>query len=697
MCFVRLYQVAGLLLLLGATAAAQNSKLVTLETTGESADKLVGEIAAQTGLNLKADSAMGREIVAARLTNVPSDQALRKVAETLNATWIQEDGTYRLTRTAAQLKTEQAAEEMRLARGYAETIAQRRKSLAALPPFDEQEAIRFADLVKRAMDNASDPRSGDILQALQQQGPSGRTFGRILGSIDPHDLAGLPEQVKVVYSTDPTPTERQMPSGVTDIVEEFLREQSLWAHEVQARHLESDIRSAFTYDLPMDVDSPNLNASTPAKMLLTAFEFRKDGPVNLELMLADGKGNIIGRSSDSISPTFLDPQPPKSSAGDKPVELPESLFQLISTFEKPSHLDNETRQKLLHPEQVEPLGLAAGPLLIQCANAAKENLVAVLSDANLTGGIRAGAKNLTVDAYLTQLSREGNDIENDGAWLTVKPLNPGFTRDNRVDRAVLGEMVRARESERDLDVDQQAKYALALPLPLDNSLPNQISAILRGEPTPLTDVSCLRFYGSLTQAQRESAQSQEGLSVAILSEAQKNLLEPIVYGSFSDLRSRPGAPQVNGIWRIPTELLPDGIPNNSVVHLAQSSSDAVFNTKDNPFHRAMSEGAYSPGELASQIFAKNYPQKATWFKGTPLDPSQAIFKLGSVETYRLSIAFPKGHYVESEMKARKLAGGDPVALTGLPASFQNEVQNALASLVKDLSQEPPSKPGVTGP
>jgi hypothetical protein len=133
----------------------------------------------------------------------------------------------------------------------------------------------------------------------------------------------------------------------------------------------------------------------PSKALLTAFKWGRGSGLQLQLIIADARGKIIGRADTNVGyfGEELEEEKPKPPSPNEPKLKFSAEAKAIMEFvrsgwgggESATKLPPELRARILAPEQHDPLSLLASPLSITLSEAKKANLVAHIPDSMMWG------------------------------------------------------------------------------------------------------------------------------------------------------------------------------------------------------------------------------------------------------------------------------------------------------------------------
>jgi hypothetical protein len=672
----------------------QQSGMVAYETEGKPLQAILKDLTSLGDTPLKASPQFASDVFAIHVRDKSLDELKAQIAQVEHAQWVQETGYQLLSQTSKESKSETSFHEQYVLEALDASLHAQEKQLELQPAFDENGAAQFARRVDTTLRLGSDPSNYTLaLQALEPLSPSHRAIVRTLTSLGAHVLAALPLRIKVYYSNVPTSGERQLPDASMDAVSKFLEEQDLWAREAGPRAFPSVIRNGVSQALPGFLADRSVIAGPWTKVLLSLYRESELGRIYVDLKLANAAGQVVGRASANVTP--VRPATPSAafvaSERSHPVVVQARAAELTAMgLGKP--LSTETREALLHPERIDPLAITYGSTLMQVAEEANLNLVAILTDQLLDGGLRQPRYN-TVEDYLKVLAGKGQRSEADSTWLTVSPADLLAGRRDRADRSSLGTYLRGAVT-KSLSVEQEATFALALPDPLQNMLPATVLGRLENRMVALRDVSLLRFYGTLSAENRQQAQMSDGLRLTDLAAPESiQYLNEIVFARTNPLITpRNARPEIS---REPSECLANGLGGSSVLHLTVTEKDAVFDLNKDKAPYQLDEGSVSAGEVAFSEYRRRHPEKFPPQHGGPTAASSAHFVLGELKTYLFDFRFAPDVWTDSSLEGRSIEAGDPLVFDQLPESFLAEVAK-MYSFTERAGVEPPKVLGGAG-
>jgi hypothetical protein len=562
------------------------------------------QLGAAAHVQLLTSPQTANDVISFQFKDVPFSDAMRRIAGAVDGTWKQEGQEYRLIRTSAQQNAE-------IRKEFDETVASIRKSiqrrvddLQKMSPWCEDEADALATKVQ-ALIKTFNPKgnNGNWYKKGDQfctQTPIGRALTKVAAALDPIELASLKQQMKAVWSSNPTATQKPFPSEISSIADEFVKAQADWATAIDKYQLKAPSDRRMTYYVGGLGDFKD-NAG--GKVSVVLLSVTPQGPKNgfyVELTAFDEKGKkialastvlSIGDDGSSVRPT------PTAPVSEEKIKLDSDALALIANRNtspgRGKKLAEGLINKLIRPEQFDPLSIFLSPKLIQAANIKKVNMVAHLSDDMFNPDLYFATKETSVDEFFQKNIGVAATVELKDGWLTVTPIRPAECRALQADRIALGKYLRKLSTGRPLSIDELSAFAISLPDTVDNYMPTSLEGFLRTERFDNYDPNMLRLYGLLTQDQKASM-ANGGLPFGALGAEELEYVNRMIYKLHTQIgfeppnggQARQKQPDLDlfssDLMREPTECLPTGVPPQGLITLSESNSNVVFASKADP-------------------------------------------------------------------------------------------------------------------
>lgn len=705
-----------------ATQAAPTpdvSKHVTYTTVAVPVAKALADLSQLSGISLRAGIPISGEPIILRLDDVPINTVLAKIASTFEAEWDRDKNGLILARPEGLVQRAQAALAAETAKTIAKEIEAKKKALAALPMWDSNVANKLANQLSDVQ-KQQDPRnwnqqSWQRQQAITNKLPSYRALARMMTLLDPVALAAVPVGERTVFSTRPTPMQRPLPREVAGALDTFTAEMSIWIDERKRVIPRDDNRGVYYGNGSDDVES----MTTPTTVLLTAQKYPGMGSssgVNLEMMIADAKGKVIGRANETLGmPDYeafqklndkpTDEQPIKLSPESESIRTALSTaFDPMGTGKK-KPLDSAIVQLLVNPESRDPLSFGASDVLTQISALRKKNLVAAPTDMMIAISMFPMPNNkLTPSMALRTLEFTGTQATFDDAWMTVKAADGAYSRSRLVSRVVLGRYLRSAQAHGQATLDDKAYYAANTVGEEYETLGPQLEQIVtRRSNNGMyygSDWNATRLYGLMDSVQRAQLISSKKIAIALLDPKQLAVVVHMVYGSYPNLQlDYSSGKQIdneftssfyNGLNREPTICLPNGIPRNAYLTGASSNSTIVSTQMQQNGNNFMGGQEMTADQLGWQMFAQAHQDLFPWMSDPNQQQKLDRFSFGTLTKIEIAFHFAPLIMQNAELRDSKLASDQTLTFDQLPDDFKKEVEKAIAQY-KDQYKN--TKPG----
>jgi hypothetical protein len=598
--------------------------LVSFHADAVRTGALVESLADQSGRKLTFSPAVADEPVVADFSNVPLNDVLSRIALVVGAEWIAENDELRLTRTSALIARQQREERERIVSAWKEVLDAGEKEVNELTKFDEDQARKFADLLKRLEEDDS------MMSTLQLENPTNRAAALLLARIGAQAISSLAIGERVVYSDHPTPMQRSFPPGSIAILND-LRQSAKWLKDAAA------IRSIYSGLIRLGTG----NFSQYGKTVLAV---ARTGLLRLSysILVVDRQGEGIAFGSGTIPGFYRTLYAPRSERGPRleltneillsakiasqagvamasgmPLQLPNGKVIQVSSWRTLSErddvpLDRGMGRILSDPVTYDPIGLYFGKLLRQVAKNDRVAVLGTVGDDSLFDFARELITfgSFTQSAFLEFLEQKNvpnaarapyAEIKRDDGWLIVQPYLPVYARSTRFDRLAARELIQALQSKQYASADDGVRYvsksAHAIGI-------RSIDKILISHATPSVDQTSID--GILrTPAEFFAAAGPEiwrtilnrSIPYSRLSTNLRNILHQWVYWSTqlaTDVSMNFDVAGESPLAKEPTEAFSNGIPGDSIVEIEVIELPAVIakSTTGHYFNMSVYSWAY---------------------------------------------------------------------------------------------------------
>lgn len=718
---------------LGGAALGQNlDAKITYTTPVASIDQVLADLTRIGGVTLRSGTQTKNDVLCLRLKDATVQEVMDRIAEVLDAEWRPSDGGYLLTRTGAselKVQREEAAQ-----RGNAIEAAIR-KMLAEVdqtPKLTEEEMRKAADEMRREFESMTRGARGNAgpglqravrgLREMSQKQPGGRAIVRLLAGINPAELGAMGPGTRVVFSTRTTPMQKPLPGNAQQIIDRFLEEQRTLDTVVGDTIQPGGGTNPVTMFLGQQ--RQRLQSGRPGKSILVVSRLGVAEGLQCQLTVFEaqtGEALTTGMLTLSVDEPG---QPLAARTDEKPIPMTEASMQFAKLAGsnqgallgaatsflalasgdasdvdfsfitnpggsgKPAEVTKEWRDRILDPVAHDPLSTVPSDIFIGIAEAKNVNLVANLPDAMLLPASRRVSQGEIRPTEALALARGpwGLDVRESDGWMEIEPKMPFTARNERTDRGALGKMLKTVVANGRLNLDDLANYAVtsdaANPLGgvdyfylrlLDPATADRQFATMFS-----SNREMLKFYGLLSQAQRNTLFAGRPMQLSALNQKQRELLHSMVYNSMDgprveNARGGPGGGMAaflggGSLQSERTEAMPNGVPNTGLLTVRSENEPAVLasDASGTVFQYLTAEA------LGRQRAIRENPQIAQFLQS---DANFDRFRLGQQSTYRFRFEFSRNISLLRQLTDARIDSGTPaVSFDELPREFRRRVE-----------------------
>jgi hypothetical protein len=651
-----------------------------------------------------------KDVVSFQFKDVPLSDAMRHIADAVHGSWQREGRAYRLIRTSAQQNAEIRKEFDDKVDAIRKSIQRRSAALQQMHPWASAEADALAVKVQ-ALIKSFNPKSvtADWYKAGTELGtktPIGRALTKVVAALDPRELASLPQQMKAVWSSNPTPTQRALPNEFSQIADEFMKNQADWAGALEKYQIKAPTEGRATYYVGgLGIFKDNAGGNVSVILLSVTPQGPKYG-FHCELAAYDATGRRVAQATTGLSngADGVEPREAPSASGDEEkIKLEADAFVLIANRDKTpgraKTLAAGLINKLIRPEMFDPLAIFLSPKLIQAARIKNVNMVAHLTDDMFSPDVFASTGETSVDEFLRKDVGTEGTVELKDGWLTVKPKRPSDSRSRQADRTAVGKYLRKLSTGRPLSLDDHAAIAVSLPDTVNNSLPMTMAGFIKRGNYDEYDPNMLRLYSGLTPEQK-SAMVNSGLMFSSLSAEELQFVNRMIYAQNAQIEREPGWGPYgqkdqttvglfhSELMRESTECLPTGIPPQGLITLKVINSNSVFAfAADSDSDLTGMSGSPLDADAVGRL--KYYRERRDLFpRANTFNLDQVLF--GSQVNMTFTFQFTPYISMVQTLDDTNLDAFRKMTLDDLPDDFKKQVQSSYNRCVKLYAN---AKPG----
>jgi hypothetical protein len=660
---------------------------ITFAAPAAKLDKVLERLEASTGIVWRADPEMARRVVFVSVSDVAPADLQARLSEATGGRWREHDGALTLEPDpeAERLRREAILAARRA--GIERLFAEYRKVLER--PFDAAEAGDLMDQLVRLDQTPREPGEDPVFSRRQatlfMRGPCSRAMLRLVLGLSVDELAALGPRSRTVFAPDPTRMQRPLGQDAGPVVDEYLREQAVWAAEM-------DVRPWRRPEMLMGGDPrgepPPLEERPNLYLVVWGGEGASLFHVELMAQVEGMEPFALTQLSASAEEIWPEPEPqgleriPAAAIEWSPAA--QALLEASKEGqERLAPLGPAARPIVLDPVTHEPADAVIGDALRAWARAGYD-VVAALPDAAIGAFLREDRRvrrAATVREYLGPLfAQDLLDLRTDARWAVLTPGSSNRVAVSNLDREALRELARSVDSHTPT-LDALASYmwrarghdhefGLALASLLDRGLywTYQRSTF----PGPRDEG--LQLYGSLSRAQRTILETGGTIMIGALTSEQREVAHRIAY--FDLVRSpwmRPDGVSVHaGEPPEPTRAFPNGLPANGHLSLRTNREDVLTAYRRQEDGSWLAVGPESPSSVGWALAV----QAAD---GEPGDPDARIFDGYAVtphELLHLRVHFDAEHWQAPRLVRLLPPTGEPVPWTELPEAMKSEIEES---------------------
>lgn len=461
------------------------------------------------------------DVLAIRASKVSAEVLKQKIAWCLNATWQQTTEGWSLSQTSSQIQQEESANRAQTQLALTASLSQAKANAGKLLPYNDaffKSALALNSRIAKSKQNGEfHPTEADSQQFDKQksQRPSNRFVARLLARMTPEMFKGATQaKPKLVYSSAATSLQTPFAFETSDLLKLLKTEMGQWTKGLKSQP-EAVSEALNQYDAEYEIIGDPGEGDVTA--VTVSYDLRDS---EMSIRVYNDEGNIVLVSDGTETESEHSSPSEQGSSESKPKiqdddakQFAERLassgyFSDINILERP--LRPTLKVKMFQPDIIDPLSIAAVPTVFQTVK--EPNFVVNLTD-ELLDGERFPMTSKAKDQI------EGWEQMREGGWFVARPVNPIEARQHAINRPLLGPVIQAvLNTEHPASVEELASIAIALPWSNASLRENlsYLSILPPGELSPIYDQDFLRIFGSLSEEQRNTAESK-GIEISTLS------------------------------------------------------------------------------------------------------------------------------------------------------------------------------------
>ncbi len=695
-CFVCL----GLLFATFARAQTDPDRRITFTHTGAPLSVLLPALSKETGVKLEASGQMGSQIVAVRLKEATLTDTMAKIVWATGGEWEKIDGGFRLILPAAALKA-------LTTRDHEAQVTEIKKFMAKLPedkgPLSAEEAqsiaVELNGMLKQKGGFAalSDEKAVRHMIDLSIRIPEVRVAIIAAHAIPPSELANIPIDTSVTYSSRPNRSQRMMPAKALADIASLRNDWVFWIKACNSIADEDERKQLLDQGGTHDAKALSQGA---AKVLFRVF--RSDSGIEFDLRELDANGKEILRlplGTEDVD--FLDADSRNGKGAPQSKEKLESSAD-AKEYSRIFGIDEENDSadpgeellprkwlgKIASDPNFEPLWLV-GEELVRLAELEDRNLVANLSDRSLEETANwVVESSMNPEKLLDRLQGDGQqEVSRTEGWVTLRPTFPVLNDGRRCSRVALSHLVSTYLSKSRVGLVDLIHFAFeskAEPV-FDSFDYTLISSLLdecgnSGLYSVMTTQGArlLRLLGALSADSIGRLEMEETLVFSTADEPARSMIIELLRSDDAPIKAIADSPEKADseepeVSRSdPTELFPNGIPPRIALRLSKKFEDVAVGNRggeETPL------ASFSPREIANYMSESATTGLDTGGKNTRGN----LYRMGVRTSWKFSVMLTNewkvDYYVvdmEFDPKSPRMPYGS------LPKAYRDEADKARA-------------------
>ena len=520
---------------------------VDYETVAKPLPAVLEELTKLTVTKMRAAKDVSADLLVIRVDDVEIDALRAKIAEAVDGKWTVKSDHLLLERDASAVTRRREAEVKALADALRKEFLENK---------NEKPAHTDVELNKLAREIDSPYVSGWLLSEA-------------LAKIDPSELASIPLNTRVVYSSRPNRMQKRL-AGVEPLLQEALAMHNKFASIANNT----------------EVDEPEVDSWEYMQRRQSLKEWA--GPLELILIVENSDNSITpwlkvlgadGREVDSDFENFYPwvarekPKIPEGPAAAATAVLSKEA-DAMNTLEVASGLsaiteipfDDAFIARLVEPTKNDPLSLSYSEYITEIGRGFDWDVVASVRDEMWIPPPQESGPILVAKLLGSIVDNQFTRWSQSGSWLTLGPTAMYNLR--QVDRSALERLIRS-SAKFTPGLLATARFAASSPdeTPLGAYIA-YLYCFVNYSSSWYDEWVWLRFFDALPMRVKEVALQGGSVIVGDIGPAARSQLEHIIcYYPYSDLRTTyEEVYDGDDPNSEPTEAIPNGLPNSAVIH-----------------------------------------------------------------------------------------------------------------------------------
>jgi len=575
-----------------ATSCAQDlTKPITYRTVAIPLHSALDAIGKQANLSLFADDQLQSEPIILAINGATTKDTMDHIASTVGGEWHKRsDKEYELVRTE---EIQQELEKEAISRREANIEkALDRLTKPQTTQSNDDYYRQSAQALAAAFKILDEQHNTTPLGQVSTRYPAYNAMIGLLKLIPARWFAELRPGQKVVLSTEPNAMQQALPEGADAVIDQYQHDQNIFATEFAKAHPEPISDDAIRKRYSPRIAAMN---ARPARLILIVqgTQFLLGSP-SIEFVAIDANGKAIGDAQETLTVESMDKRSADlqnvmaKAKADPEIPLSEESQMFTKVYQSMQKrlgdqpdMTPAQQEVLLNPAVHDPLSFLVSDGFLAVADSKKTNLVACPAD-NLffINFNKVDNQAFKVASFLDEVKEDGMDVTTQDNWTTARCYDPIDEQRARTDRELLGNCLKEACMQGHISINAASQLAMSEDEERDADL--AWTYVLFGDkfaPYHVGDKLLLRFFSQLTSSQIASLQSG-GLTAGGLTKPQWEALQRLTF--HGRMRFDGHTPDEFGdmgsyvLMHEPTEMLPNGLPDDAMVTMTATKKDILF-------------------------------------------------------------------------------------------------------------------------
>ncbi|MBX3119999.1 MAG: hypothetical protein KF784_13115 [Fimbriimonadaceae bacterium] len=699
------------------------------------------EIAEKTGVKLAAAGTLNSMLMVIDVKDVTVQDLMDRLAVAVEADWVHEAASIRLTRTSTFLRKKANEAYQKRLKAFTKAQKEMLDSLSKLGAFDTKAALAIVketeSLQTKPADEDEEMKRYERISELEGKLPKSRLGERVAVSLKPEVLAAMKKGDRVVLSTTPNRMQQPMPSSVIPAVKQFMAEQNVWA-DVLGGVPEPNYEDEGGWETAQLLSYRRRFTAAPAKVLLIlTCGSEMSASVSVELQLLDAKGRAMAYLNTYISgssredyevPEDYEKQILKlreGAAKEEPIKLnplaEEFRAKLSGQYfseqdeaeKKP--ISPELRAALLNPEKHDPLKFGATDILFALGKHGKFQLVAAPGDFMVMMALYMGSETALKASELLGMMLMTKDEDNpavvDGEWLIFKRADfSEMAEFGSINRSALGQVIRQAVKVGRVSLDVQCLIALQEGEQSYWSLYSIYPSLLLDDPASQSMMyrygrrreasrEMMQLHGLLTQSQKQALINGGRIAIADLTPQQKQIVFDMIFKNGESI-TPPGQNEFDPEmfeeeedeedWEYapqePTELFPNGLPLDAFITL-ELEENPMVQIEQTYEGSGLHTTQQDPESIGYQLAAKEVGSTDMEMQEYYRSIEWKSFRMAKQTVWNYKFNLSKDAEMQVPLSDTEPTGAKVKRLEDLPSDIQDLIKKAKEEAIKEIKEQ----------